>query len=310
MMLKSQERSQPKPYVIALRSAHSRLASLHSAKLLYSAMVCLYGPSHTFQLHSLNLGHFHFIRRPVFNIAVFGNELEYLDETISLQMEGAPRLTYLNFAYGSVASSIGVNLAITLELCQPKPPQIANSLEIIETSVPAIEQYTFGTEAAFFGRLKHLAKMIVLRLAICRLVIEAIITGYVAVAIGPQKRDEIYTANHLAMFARPVAAYEFDLFGVLLIKSRIVQHQYAAFEINLMARFLLEVFTVGFDTQQQTVDGIVRRGVRIVWLHPCCFCAAIDSGSSNQKVNVIVFIAFWGAHSDFLHYHPQPHNSY
>src|SRR6185369_12290259 len=151
----------------------------------------------------------------------------------------------------AVASSIGVDLAITLELCQPKPSQIANSLEIIETSVPAIEQHTSWSEASLFSCKKHHSKMIILRRAIRGLVKEAIVTRNVAVAIDPQKRDEIDTTNHLAMFARPVAAYEFNLFSVLLIKSRIIQDQYAASKINLMPRFLPEVFTAAFNTQKQ-----------------------------------------------------------
>jgi len=268
MMLKSQERSQRKPYVIALRSPSSRLTPLHSAKLLNASMVCLYCPSHFSQLHSLKLSHFQFISRPVFNVAVLGYELEYLDEAISLQMKDAAKLTNFNFTDSSVASSIGVNLSVTLELRHPKPSQIANSFEIIQTPIPAIEEYTFGSEAALFGRLKHLAEMIVLRRAIRRLVIETIVTRYVAVAIGPQKRNEIDTADHLAVFARPVAAYEFNLSGVLLVKSRIVQDQYAACKFNLVTRFLPEVFTAAFNAKKQTIDSIVSWCVILVWLHP------------------------------------------
>ncbi len=297
MTLKSQECSQRKPYVIALRSPSSRLASLHSAKLLYSSMVCLYCKSHIRKLHSLKLRHLDFVRCPIFNVAVFGYKLEYLNEAISLQMDDGARLRNLNFADGSVASSIRVNLTIALELSQPKPSQIANGFEVIETSVPTTKQHASRPKAALFGCQQHLAKVIVLRRAIRRLVIEAIITRYVAVAIGPQKRDEVDTANHFAMFARPVAANEFDLSGVLLVESRIIEHQYATFEINLMTRFLPEVFTASFDPQQQAIDGIVSRCIILVWLHPSCFCAAINSWSSNQKINVVIFVALRSIHS-------------
>jgi hypothetical protein len=63
-----------------------------------------------------------------------------------------------------------------------------------------------------------------------------------------------------------------------------------------MTSFLPEVTALDINTQKQAVDGIV------IWLHPCCFCAAINSRGSDQKVDVIVFIAFWGVHNDFLHY--------
>src|SRR5215213_3684391 len=200
MMLKSQECSQPKPYVIALCLSLSRLTSLHSAKLLYPSMVCLYCPGHLGKLHSLKLLHFYFVRRPVFNVAVPGYELEYLNEAISLQMHDAARLANPDFADAAVASSVRVNLAVTLELRQPKPSQRANSFEIIETSVPTIKQHASRRKASLFGCQQHLPEMIVLRRAICRLVIEAIVTRYVAVAIGPQKRDEVNAAYDFAMF--------------------------------------------------------------------------------------------------------------
>ena len=296
-MLKSQKCSQPKPYVIALRSGLSRRASFYSAKLLDPTMICLYRPSHIRKLHSLKLCHSHFVRRPVFNVAVLGHQLEYLDKSISFQMKDGAGLRNLNFAYAAVAFTVWINQTITLELCQPKPPQIANGFEIIDAAVPTIKQDAGWLEAALFGRLEHLAEMIVLRRAICRLVIEAIIARYMAVAIGPQKRDEINTANHLAMFARPVAADEFNLFGVLLVESRIIQNQYASVKFNLMTGFLPEVFAIGFDAQQQTVDCIVSRRIILVWLYPSCFCAAIDSRGSNQKINIVILIAFWSIHS-------------
>jgi hypothetical protein len=303
MMLKSQERSQRKPYVIALRSTPSRLASLHSAKLLYTSMVCFYRHRHLGQLYSLKLRHFHFVGRPVFNVAVSGNELEYLNEAIPLEMNRAARLCNLNITDGSVASSVWINLAVSFQLSQPEPPQIANSLEIIQAPVPAIKQHALWLKASLTSCQQHLPEMIVLRRAIRRLVIETIVTRYVTVAIGPHQSDEVDAAYYLAMFARPVTANEFNLASVLFIKGRIIQNQYASFEFNLMTRFLPEVIATGFNTQKQAVDGIVSRRVLLVWLHPGCFCAAVNSRGSNQKVNVIVFIAFWGVHSDYLHYH-------
>jgi hypothetical protein len=297
MMLKPQERSQRKPYMIALRSPSPRLASLHSAKLLNASMICLYCPSHIRKLYSLKLLHFHFVRSPVFNVAVLGYELEYFDKTVSFQMKGAARLANFNFTYAAVASSVRVNLPVTLELRQPKPSQIANGFEIIEAPVPAIEHYTFRSQSALFGRCKHHSKMIILRRAICGLIIETIVTRNVPVTIGPQKSNEVDTAYDFAVFARPVAANEFNLFSVLLIKGRIVQHKYTVSEINLMTRFLPEVFAAGFNAQKQAIDGVVSGRAILVWLHPSCFCAAIDSGGSNQKINVIVFIALWSIHS-------------
>jgi len=302
MYFQSQERPQRKPYVVALRSALSRLASFHSAKLLYPSMVCLYRPSHICKLHSLKLRHIHFVRSPVFNVAVFGYELEYLYESVSLQVQYAGRLPNVNFTDSSVATSVRINLAVTLKLRQPKPSQIANGFEIIKAPVPAIEQYTFGSEATLLGGSEHLSEMIILCRAICRLVIKAIITRYIAVAIGPQKCNEVDTAYDFAVFARPVTAYKLDLFGVLLIESRIIQDQYAIVRLNLMTGFLPEVIAINVNAQKQAVDSIVGRRIIVLWLHPCCFCAAINSWGSNQKIDVIIFIALWSIHIGVLHY--------
>jgi hypothetical protein len=135
MMLKSQECSQPKPDVIALCSTSSRLARFYSAKLLDAAMVCFYCPSHIDQLHPLKLDHLDFVCYPVFNVAVFGYKLEYLYIAVSLQMHHAAGLGNLNFADCSVSTPVRVNLAVTLELGQPKPPQGANGFEVIEAVV-------------------------------------------------------------------------------------------------------------------------------------------------------------------------------
>jgi hypothetical protein len=225
MMLKSQERSQRKPDVIALRSSLSRLASLHSAKLFDASMIGLYRPGHILKLHPLKLRHLHFVGRPVFNVAVLGHELEYFDKSVPFQMQNRARLNNLDFADAAVALAIRINLAITLELGQPEPAQIANDFEVIDAAVPAIKQNTTWLEAALFSCQKHLAKMIVLGRAVRGLIKEAIVIRDVTVAIGPQKRDEINPANDFAMFARPVTADEFNLFGVLLVESRIVQDQ-------------------------------------------------------------------------------------
>jgi len=296
-MLKSQKGSQRKSNVIALRSTLSRLASFDAAKLLDPPVIGLYCPCHISKLHALKLTHFHLVGRPVFNVAVFGDQLEYLYPSIPLQMHKAASLADFNFANRSVALAVRVNLPIAFELGQPKPSQFANGLQIIEAPIPAIEQDNGGGKASLLGSLKQLAEMIVFGRAIGRLIIETIVTRDVAVAIGPQKRKQVDATDHLAMFARPVAADQFNLFGVLLVESRIIQDQYARFKFNLLTRFLPEVITFDINPQKQAVDGIVSWRVILVWLHPSCFCAAIDSRRSNQKIDIVIFVALWSIHS-------------
>src|SRR5437868_765622 len=142
MMLKPQKCSQPKPDVIALRSRLSRRASFYSTKLLDAPMIGLYCPRHILQLHALKLSHFHFVRRPVFNVAVWGYQLEYLNKTIPFQMQNGAELANLDFLDRPVALAIWIDLAITLQLGQPKPSQMTNGFEIIDAAVPAIKQDT------------------------------------------------------------------------------------------------------------------------------------------------------------------------
>ena len=61
-------------------------------------MIGLDCPGHLIKLHSLKLTHFHFVGRPVFNVAVWGDQLEYLDEPISFQMLDGARLADFHFA--------------------------------------------------------------------------------------------------------------------------------------------------------------------------------------------------------------------
>lgn len=296
-MLKPQKRSQRKPYVIALHASTPRLASLHSTKLLYPSMVLLNHLTHLCILQSLKLSHLQLVCCPVFNAAVFGNHLEHSYQPIRLEVDHPTRLTDLNLAQAPIPAAVRINQAIAFQLCQPVPTEAANLLEVVETSIPAIKQDALGRKSSLLGFLQHLAEVIILGRAVGRLVKQTIVAGYVSLAVSPKKGDKIYTHNYASMFARPVAADEFNLACILLVERGVIEYEHATFKIDLVASLLPEMKAVSLKARKQAIDRIVSRSVSIVWLRTGCFCAAIYSRSGNQKIDVVVFIAFWRIHS-------------
>ena len=202
-------------------------------------MVLLNHLTHLGVLQSLKLSHLQLVCRPVFNAAVFGNYLEHSNQPVRLEVDYAARLANLNLTQRTVPAAVRVNLAVAFQLRKPDPTKATNSLEVVETRVPAIKQHRFGRKASLFGLHQHLAKMIVLRSAVCGLVKQAVVARDVSLTIGPKQSDEIYPHDDLPMFARPVAGNKADLPGVLLIERRVIENQYARFKFNLLMRFLL-----------------------------------------------------------------------
>lgn len=296
-MLKPQKRSQRKPYVIALHACPPRLASLHSAKLLYPSMILLNHLSNLRILQPLKLTHLQFVRRPVFNVAVFSNYLEYSYQPERFEVDYAARIAYLYLAHTPVAAAVWINLAIAFQLRQPYPAESTNSLEIFDARVPAIEQDTLRRKPAPAGFHQHLAEVVILGRAVRRLVKQPVVTRDVSLAISPHQSDEVYPHNDLPVFARPVTGDKVNLPGKLLVERGVVEDQHAAFKFKLVTSLLPQMLAVSLKAREQAINAIVSRRVVFVWLHASCFCAAIDFGSSNQKINVIVFVALWRIHS-------------
>jgi hypothetical protein len=297
MMLKPQKRSQRKPYVIALHSPLSRLASLNAAKLLYASMILLDHLAHLRILQSLKLAHLQLVCRPVFNAAVFGNHLEYPNQSVGFEVNYAPWLCYLNLAQLPVTAAVWINLAIAFELSQPNPTKTSNGFQVVEARIPAIKQHTFRRKPAFPGFGQHLAEMVIFSCAVGGLIKQAVVAGYVSLTVSPKQSDEIYSHNDLSMFARPVAGNKVNLSGVLLIERGVVENEYARIQFNLVTSLLPEVLAVCLKTRQQAINRIVSGRVVSFWLRTGCFCAAIDLRSGNQKIDVVIFVALWRIHS-------------
>ena len=83
-------------------------------------------------------------------------------------------------------------------------------------------------EAAGLGPLKHRQEVVVLGQAVLGLVVEPVVAGYDPIAVGPDDGDQVDAPDDPLVLARPVAADQVDLLGVVLIERRVVEDQQAA----------------------------------------------------------------------------------
>src|SRR5215211_2012879 len=83
--LQAQERPQRQPDVVALRLARACLAPLHLDALFDPPVIALDRPAVLAVLLPAHLAHGQIAGRPVRNVAVGGDYLEYLDQAVALQ---------------------------------------------------------------------------------------------------------------------------------------------------------------------------------------------------------------------------------
>jgi hypothetical protein len=98
------------------------------------------------------------------------------------------------------------------------------------------------------------------------------------------------------MFARPMTSDQLNLACIRLIQSRVIKDENAVEQINLGFSFLPHDISIRFKTMQQAGEGIVSGGIILLGLHTGGFGAAARLGRRNQKVDIVVFIAFWRIH--------------
>ena len=298
--LQAQECPQRQTNMIALRSPGSLLRSFHITELLDPAMLVLYPPGVVGIFDPLQFCHLQVIRRPVFNVIFFDDALEHPNQPLALQVHDAAFFADANLTDGYQALTIWIDQAIFFQPGQPNPLKSADFLEIRQTGVPSIKGDTLGLEAAFVRRVQHLLKVVILGQAILGFVIEAIVARNMAVAIGPPQRHEIDALHDAVMFARPVAGDQLDLAGVRLIQSRVIKDEDAVKQIDLSFSLLPHGVRVRFKTMQQASEGVVCGRSILLGLHTSGFGAAARLGSRNQKVDIVVFIAFRRIHWSFL----------
>lgn len=87
---------------------------------------------------------------------------------------------------GAQGTPVGIDEAIGLESGQPALAEVAHRLEIVQATVPTVEEHTLWPEGTLMGALHQRLKVVVLAQTIRFLVVEAVVTGYLALAIAPQ----------------------------------------------------------------------------------------------------------------------------
>jgi len=134
--------------------------------------------------------------------------------------------------HGDVARIIRVNLAVVLEARQKVPAVPAHRLQIGKTGIPPVEANVARSELAFFGRLQHRNKVVVLRdllrdlrVAFFSRLIEAAVAGKAAQAIGPQERREVDALHNRVVLAAPMACDQTHLLDMGLVECAVVYDQ-------------------------------------------------------------------------------------
>src|SRR5205085_7067244 len=226
--LQAQERSQRQADMIALRPRRSYLRSFHITKLLDPAMIVLYRAGVVGIFDAPQFVHLQVIRRPVFNVTIYGDDLVHPNQPIALQMHDTAIFSDGDLVDGQQSLAIWIDQTILFQPGQPNPMKRTDFLEIWQTGVPTIEGDTLGLEAAFVRLVQHLLKVIIFGQAIFGFVIESVVARDMAISIRPQQGHEIDALHDTMMFARPVAGDQLNLASKGLIQSRVIKDKDAS----------------------------------------------------------------------------------
>src|SRR5579859_2042344 len=162
MDLQTQKRTDRQPNMVPLRPRRTRLATLDLGALLDAPVVVLDGPTVLRVLLPRQVCHRQVAGGPVGNVAVWGDDLEYLDQPVSGQPHLGPRGGNLGSAQWPFPLTVAVDQTIGLQACQPRPTELSQQLEVIQAAIPAVEDQATRLETPLASGLEHDAEMIVL----------------------------------------------------------------------------------------------------------------------------------------------------
>jgi hypothetical protein len=274
------------------------LSSLDATELLDAAMIFFNSSGLLGLFGQLPDGHRQVIGSPVLNAAVWGSNLEHLDETIPLEMHYRTRPGDQLLANRMVPSPIRIHQAIALQLGQPMPVQSPHILQVFQTRVPAIKSYQLRFKAAFRSCLQHGSKMIVLRQLILFLGVYPKITWPMSFAFRPQQANQIDAHHDPVMLARPMTSDQFHCSGVWLVQRAVIDDQNTPVKDHTRLDFFPQRLAIRSYAVQQTGVSVMRwtflLGLRV---RAGGFGVAKHFLRRYQKVNVIQFITFWLVHA-------------
>src|SRR6185437_11819808 len=203
MDLQAQKGTQRQTDMVALRPHRPRLATLDLRTLLDPPMVVLDRPTVLRVLLPRQSRHGQVTAGPVSNVTVWGDDLEYLDQSVARQPDLRSGGGNVGVPHRSRSLTVTIDQAVGFQPRQPGPAEMTQQLEVVQTAVPTVKQHAARLKAACVGGVEHVAEMIVLGVSV-RLVVDAVVAGNVAVAVGPQQRHQVDALDDGVMFTRPV----------------------------------------------------------------------------------------------------------
>jgi hypothetical protein len=148
--------------------------------------------------------------------------------------------------------------------------------------------------------LQHCREVIVLGQRVLLLVKDAVINRHMAVAISPQKSNQVDAADNRMVLARPVARHKFHLAGIRLIQGRVVYDKDTLVQSHLALGFTPQRSSIRLKPMQQACESIMRWCFFIFALNTGRFRRTDRSRCGDQKVDVVFIRAFRRIHSAFL----------
>lgn len=151
-------------------------------------MVDLDAPGELGVLAPLHVGQRQVARRPIFRVAVRGDDPEDQHEAVALQVDACATLGDGAVGERASAGAVGIDEAVALVLGDPAPAAAPHRLEIRQVGVPAVEDDARGRGALRLGAVEHGAEVVVLGQAVGVLGVEAVVAHDQRLAVGPQER--------------------------------------------------------------------------------------------------------------------------
>ena len=279
VILQAQKGAEGKANVGDLSSGGADLGPFHAAALLQDAVVVFDRPGLEGQLLPAGRGQVQIAAGPVCRAAVVGHGPEYAYEAIAPQMHLSPLRRDLEVTDRHVAAEVGMDLAVGLEPGHPGPPQLAQVLQIVQTTVPPVTKHVLGLQAAGVRGGNHIAQMFILGFAAHGLVIHAKVAGDPGCTLGPEQRYQVDALHHArpegTRLATPMPRHQLDLPRIGLVQGGVVHHQDPALARDQLLGLLPQVGGVGGLALQQAGEGIVRRCLLNLRLTPGRLCARI-----------------------------------
>ena len=283
--------------MVALLDFQPVLPAFHSGELLQAPMVGFDLPGIQGTPSRLFDGHIQPAGRPIFRVAVFVHCPKYFDPAIALEMNDQALRWDEDIADRPIATVVGADFPVFLELGQPVPTKGAYQLQVRQPRVPAVKRHQLRLKAALAGLRKHVLKMVVLAQSVLAFVVEAKVARQTALPVGPYQRNQVDALHHLLMLPRPVSSDQRHVTGVGLIQGAVIDYQHAFSQVYQWLDFLPQPLAVGRQTLQQTRVGVMRWGSLFSGVCQRGFHTTKHALGCDQKVDVIHFVAFRWVHA-------------